>query len=133
MPCSVSPNDDLDLNIDILCEKLTGNITNLALDLKKHLLYTMPQEFGVSCKACLGDKYFDILIIRFFQICLVLGQILREIKLYNVFFCGLRDRCGISLVWCVKNSLENRFSCGKWGQEESMYVVLLNLWDLEEE
>ena len=89
-------NVDLDLKYWYIIRK--RNITNMVWIWKKHLLHSMPLKLGVSCKACLGDKYFDILIVSFFYISLVLGQTVREIKGSVQFIFCLTPKNHWSLV-----------------------------------
>ena len=46
-----------------------------------------------------GDLYFDALIIRRFQISLVMGQTLGESTFQKVLVGMSRERWGVSLAW----------------------------------
>ena len=46
-----------------------------------------------------GEQYFDALIIKLFQICLVISQALGKSKLLKALVNMLRERWGVILAW----------------------------------
>ena len=74
-----------------------------------------------------SDLHFDAFIIGLCQICLSIGQALREVAIYMLFVDLLMEMLGFGLNRKQVNSLAKIFAWGNWRQEEAMYGALPQL------